>query len=53
MTNSDLILWGIGTAITVILGIFGAKKIIKGTHQTQKTTDGSTSIQSGRDTKIK
>lgn len=52
MTTLELVLWGIGIVVAIVLAFYGVKKVRSST-QVQKTGSGSTSIQSGRDTKIK
>jgi len=52
MSASDLILWGIALVVGIILGIAGLMGHRSRRSQNQKATDGSTAIQSGRDTKI-
>lgn len=52
MTTLELVLWAIGIIIAIVLAFYGVKKVRTST-QIQKTGSNSTSIQSGRDTKIK
>jgi hypothetical protein len=51
MAASDLILWGIGLVVAVVLALWGAKTITN-RNQSQNAAKGSIAIQSGRDTKI-
>lgn len=53
MENSDLILWGLGVAISVMLAFLAVKRIRKSRNQSVKADRGATVIQSGRDTSIK
>lgn len=51
MSSAELITWGIGIIVTIILGVFVVKRVRR-QSQVQKTGPNSKNIQSGRDTKI-
>lgn len=50
--DADTLKWAIGVLVTLIVGFFAVKKVIKSRTQTARADRGSTVIQSGRDTKI-
>lgn len=52
MDIQNLVLWGIGLIVTIVLGLWGLRVVKSRKSQNQKITGGSTGIQSGRDTKI-
>lgn len=52
MDLQNLVLWGIGLLVTIMLGIWGVRSAQSRRSQTQKAKGGSIAIQSGGDTKI-
>lgn len=52
MDVPNLILWAVALIVSIILALWGVKTVSSRKIQNQKTGVGSTSIQSGRDTKI-
>ena len=53
MDTQDLVLWGIGLIVSVIIGVWGLKTVTSRKIQNQKTGERSISIQSGRDTNVR
>jgi hypothetical protein len=49
----DVVLWGLGIVIAILLAFLGIKKVVRQRTQTAKATKNSTVIQSGRDTSLK
>jgi hypothetical protein len=53
MDLGNLVLWGIGIVISILLAFFGVTKIYNRKSQNAKADNGSNIIQSGRDTNLK
>ncbi|MEJ1118867.1 hypothetical protein V9K92_10365 [Phyllobacterium sp. CCNWLW109] len=53
MNSTEVILWGLGIIVSVLLAFLAVKKIRKSRDQKATARDKSTVIQSGRDTHIK
>lgn len=53
MDVGNLILWGIGIVVSVVLAVMGHRALKSYRNQNQKVDGRSVGIQSGRDTNIK
>lgn len=52
MTTQEIVFWAVGLIVAVVFGVLGLRSYRNRNSQIQKTSSGSTAIQSGRDTKI-
>lgn len=51
--DSEIILWGLGIVVSVLLAFVGGKWVTNHRSQNAKANGTSTVIQSGRDTHLK
>ncbi len=52
MDIENLILWGIGLIVTIVIGLWGRQILKSSKSQNQSVSGSSVGIQSGKDTKI-